>query len=233
MRDLPLGGYVRLGRGIRYPDDSIEEALLGFLRVESVSWETLAMSATLELQDRMAQVRDESFTTPFAVGGMRLAEAASAIVHEVFGETILYHALTDPDPVLADAFYSRLRRVDALNLLATAAGAQAFFDASGDFVFAAAGALTDDAVWTVDAGATTGVMVNASEHLDRTNIYNGGVLVQAQGDATTPPITALATFSEPGSAISFRAAPSARSRSWSPTPRPRMSPRPRPSPTAC
>jgi len=66
LRTLPLGGYARLYRGLRYPGRGSEElVLLGHFRVESVTWRTQDDAASLELGDRMAQVRDEPFLGPY------------------------------------------------------------------------------------------------------------------------------------------------------------------------
>jgi hypothetical protein len=64
LRVLPFGGYCRPYRGIQYADGRIELVRLGTLRVESVTWRS-DDTATLELADRMAQVRDEPFLAPY------------------------------------------------------------------------------------------------------------------------------------------------------------------------
>ena len=64
LRQLPFGGYVRVYRGLRYPGGETELARLGTLRVESAAWRS-DETATLELADRMAQVRDEPFLEPY------------------------------------------------------------------------------------------------------------------------------------------------------------------------
>lgn len=64
LRTLPFGGYCRLYRGVRYADRTTEMCLLGTFRIESVTWRT-DDTATLELADRMAQVRDEPFRAPY------------------------------------------------------------------------------------------------------------------------------------------------------------------------
>ena len=46
------------------PTGQTEQIQLGRLRVESVSWDSLETTASLELADRMAQVRDEPFSRP-------------------------------------------------------------------------------------------------------------------------------------------------------------------------
>lgn len=198
LRTLSLGGYATVSRGIRYADGSTELVLLGRLRVESVSWDTLDASASLELADRMSQVRDEPFTTPYAAAGRTHWQACVDIVHAVFGDTIAYHTPYQPTDVMTDVFYSG-QRSDALSDLRSSVGAETYFDADGDFVFAQAPGDNDPVVWTIDAGAT-GVMINAQENLDRTGIYNG-VLVSGQPDAESPPISALAVYDDPSSPI--------------------------------
>jgi len=65
LRTLPLGGYCHLARGLRFPGGVVELVALGYFRVESVTWRTSDESASLELADRMAQVRDEPFLAPY------------------------------------------------------------------------------------------------------------------------------------------------------------------------
>lgn len=198
LRELPLGGYALVSRGLRYADGQTELMLLGRLRVESVSWDTLAASASLELADRMSQVRDEPFTTPYPARDQTPAQAAVGIVTEVFGAAITYHTPYQPASLLGDTIYTG-QRSDALSALEQSYGAETYFDANGDFVFDHKPEDTDPIVWTIDAGQT-GVMVNATESLDRTGIYNG-VLVKGQPTADEPPISALATFDDPGSPV--------------------------------
>ena len=198
IRTLPLGGYVLVHRGLRYANGSLELILLGRLRVESVTWDTLAASASLELADRQAQVTDEPFSVPYAAAGQKPADAAVGIVQGVFGNSIAYHTPYQPPTPLGDITYTGAR-TDALSALEQSYAAETYFDANGDFVFAAKPGDSEPVVWTIDAGET-GVMVNAAESLDRTGIYNG-VLVTGQGDADLPPVTGLATFTDPTSPV--------------------------------
>ena len=193
-----MGGYAVLRHGIRYPDGTTELVLLGTLRVESVSWNTVGASATLELADRMAQVRDEPFTAPYAAKGKTPANAAKEIVTAVFGASITYLTPYTPAGVLGDTIYTG-ERPAALSELEQAYGAEVYFDAEGRFVFAAKPADGAAPVWHVDTGLA-GVLVDAVENLDRTGIYNG-VLVQGQAEGDLPPVSALAVYSEPTSPI--------------------------------
>ena len=198
VRDLPLGGYALVRRGLRYADGSTEEILLGRLRVESVNWGTLEASASLELADRMAQVRDEPFTAPYAALGKTPHGAAVELVQAVFGSTIAYSTPYTPAGTLGDITWTG-ERTEALSQLEQSYGAETYFDANGDIVFAAKPQDTDPVVWTVDAGEL-GVMVDARESLDRTGVYNG-VVVKGQATADAPPVSALATFNDPASPI--------------------------------
>jgi hypothetical protein len=198
LRTLTLGGYARVSRGLRYANGALELILLGTLRVESVTWNTLEASASLELADRMAQVRDEPFTTPYAAVGKPPATAAVEIVQAVFGGSISYLTPYQPAGVLGDIIYSTTRE-EALSQLEQSYGAETYFDADGAFVFARKPGDSEPVVWTVDA-SQTGVMVNAGENLDRTGIYNG-VLVKGQPASDEPPVSALATFDDPASPI--------------------------------
>src|SRR5262245_55047640 len=198
VRDLPLGGYALIYRGLRYADGSTELMLLGRLRVESVTWQTLDASANLELADRMSQVRDEPFTAPYQALGKLPATVATEIVQGVFGSSITYRTPYVPSTAMGDVTYANTRE-EALSQLETSYAAETYFDADGAFVFAAKPTGSDPVVWTVDAGET-GVMVDARENLDRTGIYNG-VLVKGQGTADTPPVSGLATFDDATSPI--------------------------------
>jgi Domain of unknown function (DUF5047) len=198
LRTLTLGGYAIVKRGLRYANGSTELITLGTLRVESVTWQTLEASASLELADRMAQVRDEPFVAPYSALGQRPADAAIQIVRDVFGDAISYQKPFDPPGPLGDVTYSGAR-TEALSGLEQGYGAETYFDADGAFVFDEKPGDSEAVVWSIETGAQ-GVMVDASENLDRTGIYNG-VLVKGQAAADQPPVSALATFDNPESPI--------------------------------
>jgi hypothetical protein len=194
LRTLPLGGYARVWRGIHFGDGTRELVLLGTFRVESVAWLTVDDKATLELADRMAQVRDEGFTAPYSPNGLRAAGAAYLIAYQVFGEAIRYRTLYDPAGVLTDTIYTE-SRADAIAELAQSVSAEAYFDAEGNYVFRRVE--LEEPVWTVDTGED-GVMLDANEQLDRTGIYNG-VYVEGQPNAKGVPVSALVVDSDPSS----------------------------------
>jgi Domain of unknown function (DUF5047) len=197
VRELPFGGYARIERGIRYASGELELVQLGRFRIENVTWPELQGLATLTLADRMAQVADESFTTPYVPTGMKATDAIVDIVNDVF-PSIAYHVTTNPatEPALGDTAYVA-DRAAAVSDLASGISADAFFDNLGDFVLRPKPAILGEPVWTIDAGAQ-GVLVAAAESLDRSSVRNG-VAVRAQADPTLPPIYALATDTDPAS----------------------------------
>lgn len=197
VRELPYGGTCAIERGITYADGTNERVQLGLFRVDSVAWSELAGAATLTLSDRMAQIQDEPFVTPFAAGGLKPSDAIVAAVQAVYGSSILYHVETTPaaEPTLADVLYEE-DRASAITDLAAAADAWAYFDHLGDLLIrprSHAPALA----WTIDAGPD-GVLTGAEETLDRSSVRNG-VSVRGQADASSPPIYALATNDDPSS----------------------------------
>jgi Domain of unknown function (DUF5047) len=196
VQELPFGGYCVLERGIRYADGTLERVQLGRLRVENVTWPERQGLASLVLSDRMAQIADETFTAPFAPGGLKPSDAIVDAVEQVFGATIAYHVTTTPasEPTLVDVIYDE-DRAAAISDLAASIDADAFFDHLGDFVLRPRPAEAGTPVWSFDSG---GVMIGASESLDRSSVRNG-VAVRSTPDPTLPPIYSLATDNDPAS----------------------------------
>lgn len=156
IRTLPYGGHVALRAGVVFADGTRELATLSsWLRVEAVTWETTQQTATIEVADRMAQVADEPFTLPFDTAGLTAAEAAQAIVYDVFADGIEYRMLYAPLTMLVGVIFSG-SRAQALADLARAIGGEAYFDADGAFVLdvAAGGGQVDTEGWLVDESTT-------------------------------------------------------------------------------
>jgi Domain of unknown function (DUF5047) len=198
IRELPFGGYCVLERGIRYADGTVERVQLGRFRVENVTWPELQGTAVLTLADRMAQIVDEAFTTPYAPSGLKPSDAIVDCVEAVFGTTIDYHVTTDPasESPLGDTVYDE-DRAAAISNMAAGIDAEAYFDALGDFVLRPRPTELGAPVWTLDTGAL-GVLLGADESLDRSSVRNG-VAVRATPDPAAPPIYALAVDDDPSS----------------------------------
>jgi Domain of unknown function (DUF5047) len=197
VRELPFGGQAVLERGIAFADGSVEKVQLGRFRIDAVNWSEVDGKATFSLSDRMAQVQDEPFLTPWAPAGLKPSDAAVEAVSQVFGTSIAYHILTDPasEPALVDTIYDE-DRASAVAALASSAGAEAFFDYLGDFVIRPRPGTGSTPVWTLDAGAQ-GVLVESSESLDRSSVRNGVAVRGQLADGT--PVFSLAVDSDASS----------------------------------
>lgn len=199
VRVLPFGGYCRVYRGVRFADGSIENCLLGTFRVDAVSWPELQGTATLTLNDRMAQISDEALQVPYAATGKKPSNAIVELVQAVFGSSIAYHVTTTPasEPTMADVVYDE-DRAAAISDLAAGIGATTYFDELGDFVLRPRpSGVPTSADWVFDTGAE-GVFVSAVESLDRSSVKNG-VAVRAQPAPDLAPIYSLATDNDPAS----------------------------------
>ena len=195
IRELPFGGYATVERGILFADGTDERVQLGMFRIDSVVWTELQGQASLTLNDRMAQIQDEAFVTPYDPVGLTATAAVVALVEQVFGSNIAYHVLTSPgsESALVDTVYDE-DRGQAISDLASSVNAEAFFDNNGDFVIRPR-ATVGPVAWTVDAG-TGGVLVASTETLDRSTVRNG-VAVRGQSSADVPPFYSLATYDDP------------------------------------
>ena len=198
VRTLPFGGYVLIERGILYADGTSERPRVATMRVENVSWSGAQGQATLELADRMAQVQDEPFVTPYAPTGLTPAQAAEQVVRDVFGSTIAYHVSASGGAALVDTTYDQ-DRAQALGDLAAAINADAIFDAAGDFVLRPrpGDPAATTPVWEFEVGEG-GTLIDTQENLDRSVVRNG-VAVRGIAALDASPVFALAVDGDPTS----------------------------------
>lgn len=198
VRELPFGGQATIERGIRYADGTEELVQLGRFRIDAVGWTETEGSATLTLSDRMAQVQDEPFVTPWSPNGLKPSNAVVEAVHQVFGDTIVYHVETTPatEPAIVDAAYDQ-DRAQAISDLASSVGAETLFDNLGDFVLRPRPSADGAPVWTLDAGER-GTLEGTEESLDRSGVRNG-VAVRGQAAADQAPVYTLAVDDDPAS----------------------------------
>lgn len=169
----PYGSEVSVRRGIRYPNEAVELVPLGVFRVEEVNLDAGTGTITLSGQDRMAQVADERFTTPYAPARhSRHVDVLEDLVKAVY-PNVGIELPPIASQVLAPVFEED--RLAAIVDLATAIGCEAFFDGTGRFVVRPVPSPeVSDYVWVADA-SPTGVLVGASRRLAREGAYNGVV----------------------------------------------------------
>lgn len=175
----PYGSEVLVRRGIRYPNGVAEMVPLGLFRVEEVALDAAAGTIHVAGSDRMAQLADERFTSPYAPARYsRHVDVIEDLVHAVYPNAPVETpaiATTVGAPVFEED------RVAAIFELATAIGCTAYWDGTGRFVVVPIPpAEADSYVWVADA-SPVGVLVDATRRLTREGAYNG---VVARGQDT-------------------------------------------------
>ena len=136
IRTLPLGGYALVSRGLRYGDGSTElvaaRPAAGRVGVLGHARDVARRSSWPTGWRRSATSRSRPRTPPPADA----RQAAVGIVQGVFGDhDRLPHPATSRPPCWPTCIYTG-SRADALSALEQGYGAETYFDANGDFVFA-------------------------------------------------------------------------------------------------
>lgn len=172
----PFGSIVKLWRGIRYPDNSVESYQIFTGRIDSVH--RSIDGVTLDCSDLAANVIDFRFPLPYTVtDGDDINTAAATMIG------LCFQKWTPPPDILFDTPTSVLvrsgqtfeqERGDALNQLMKTIGSEWFADPTGTFHLRAMPAVIPAnavPVWVVDSG-DSGVIVTNSFNTDRQNVAN-------------------------------------------------------------
>lgn len=177
----PVGTELYVRSGIIFPDGSSELVPVGVFRVQDVGVSDWGGAVTVQAADRTSALADDRFIIPrnTAVGTGVVAEI-TAIVNETLPSVEVFDETGD-DTVLSSAATWDRERDAAVESLAASIGAEAFFNAAGQFIIrpvpqVPASPGEDDVDWTVASGAD-GVMVNASVAMSREGVYNGVAVI--------------------------------------------------------
>lgn len=194
------GARLRILRGIRYPDASVEIAPLGVFRIDDVSGDVDVGPVTINGSGLEAIVIDDVFTTPTtvqsaattAVGGI------TSLIQAVLPGAVVINRAVDAT-VGTMSWDQQAGRWDACQTLATAIGAEVYADAAGQFIIAPLPDLTGaSVVWEVAAGEG-GALVSADRGMSRGGVFNS---VTAFGENITdnaPPVSATIEDTDPTS----------------------------------
>jgi len=191
------GAQLRISRGVYFGDGTEELVPLGLFRLDSVGGDINDGPITLTGKDRSAIIADDKFTTPFTVSGTVVGAVSSLIQRSIPDADIL-------SLIVDAAIGSRAFDVEAdpwagAQEIAAAAGAEVYANADGVFVIATLPELlTTPPVWAVEA-TEGGVYISGNRAMSSDNVYNG---VLARGENTTdniPPVSYLATDTDPNS----------------------------------
>lgn len=194
-----IGVELRAYRGIRYPSGDRELVPLG---VFSLDQQSISVGPTggIEVRsapDRWARVQRAQFETPTSsISTARITSEISRLVTgAVSGITV---TTTATSTALAGPLVWEQDRAQAAADLATAIGAEVYFDVAGNLVIEDAPLLGQTPVWTVDASAS-GVLLSGERVRDRQRTYNVVVAYPSNLNGTAPYAPQIAADTDPTS----------------------------------
>lgn len=172
----PYGAELYIFVGVHYQDGSEELAPVGVFRIDSVDWEEGSGNLpVLSCSDRSADITDAKLIVPRDAGGHGCIDMIYRLVTEVSNVQVAVD-LSLVDFVMPGGTVYDSDRWGAITSLATALGAEVFFDVFGNVVVQAvptipAGIASTDAAWVISSGEG-GALVNARRGVTRDNVRN-------------------------------------------------------------
>jgi hypothetical protein len=191
------GAKLRISRGVDYGDGSNELVPLGVFRLDSVDGDISEGPATLQGKGLEAVVQADLFTSPYRATGT-VVGAVKALIQRSIPDADIVSLITDT-PIGSRTFDVQADPWAGAQEIAAAAGAEVYANADGSFVISTLPDLqTATPVWAVEA-TEGGVYISGNRGMSSDNVYNG---VLASGENTAdnvPPVSYLATDSDPNS----------------------------------
>jgi len=191
------GARLRVSRGVDYGDGSSELVPLGVFRLDSVDGDVSKGPVTLQGKGLEAVIQDDKFTDPYRATGT-VVGAVTALIQRSIPDADVISLITDT-PIGSRTYDLEADPWAGAQEIAAAAGAEVFANADGSFVISALpDLLTATPVWAVEA-TEGGVYVSGTRGMSSDNVFNG---VLARGENTAdnvPPVSYLATDSDPNS----------------------------------
>lgn len=192
------GARLYISRGVEYgrPDDP-ELVPLGVFRLDSVDGDVSEGPVTLQGKGLEAVIQDDKFTTRYRASGTVVTAVTSLIRRSIPAADVI--SLITDSAIGARWFDVEADPWAGCQEIAAAAGAEVYANADGVFVIRVLPDLaTTDPVWAVEA-TEGGVYISGSRAMSSEGVYNG---VLARGENTSenvPPVSFLATDSDPNS----------------------------------
>jgi hypothetical protein len=192
------GALLRVSRGVEYGDGTSELVPLGLFRLDSVDGDVSEGPVTLQGKDLSAVIADDKFTAPYTATGTVITSVTSLIRRSIPAADVV--SLLAADTTIG----SRTWDVEAdpwaaAQEVAAAAGAEVYANADGVFIISVLPDLvTATPVWAVEA-TEGGVYVSGNRAMSSDGVKNGWL---ARGENTAdniPPVSYLATDSDPTS----------------------------------
>ncbi|MGW6741626.1 DUF5047 domain-containing protein [Streptomyces sp. NPDC055025] len=193
------GARLRILRGIRYPDGTVETVPLGLFRVDSVEGDPDYGPVTISGSGLEAAIADDQFLTPYTTrGGTAAVAAITGLVQGSIPSAVIVNRAADAT-LGTTTWDAQSDRWAAVQACATAIGAECYADADGQFIIAELPDIATASIdWAVDAGEQ-GVLISAIRAYKRDGMYN---VVVASGENTEdniPPVSATAQDNDPTS----------------------------------
>jgi hypothetical protein len=199
----PYGNLLRIKRGIRYTNGAVEWVPVGLFVIDDASGDRVLGPVTVAGKGLESLMRGNKLTVPYSTAGeIGHVTAITSLV-----AAVLPSVAVDSSGVTGDIAPARKTwdadsdRWAACRELATAIGAEVYFDAEGTLVVRDLPPAPPAAapVWTVAAGPG-GVLVGDDVALALSGVCNG-VRCQSDGNATdgTAPVYADAVDTDPTS----------------------------------
>lgn len=196
-RLTPYGAQVRIWRGIRYTNATVEDYPIFTGRVESV--DNAIDGVTVRCMDHNADIVDAKFANPsdgVATYNELCYSEARRFIRQVF-PTATVRIETPSLAKVTRAMTVERERTELLNLLCTPMGAEWYADFSGVFHIRTLPAVitpTTQPTWIIDSG-DRGVTVDRTATLDRVDVYNQVIV---EGEAIGGALGAYGEWHVPG-----------------------------------
>jgi hypothetical protein len=184
----PLGSELLIEYGIVIPGMADPEwipLITGGITKAARTLPTGSQGIPITLADRSARVAEDRFISPGQVGGgsTTVVQAITALVQHTLPGVVVID-LTG-STAIAPTLDVDKDRWDAVEQLADAIGAEAFFDQLGRLVVRLQPTLAGPTVWEINTGSR-GVLVERSDEATRDLVYNEVVATGQRTDGTSP-----------------------------------------------
>jgi hypothetical protein len=184
-RLTPYGSQIKVFRGIRYNDNSVEEYPIFFGRIDSLDFSRNSM--VIRASDRAADVADTRFEVPrVATQGAQVRNQMRDLITEAVVGATVNITTTNASIITTPAVWDR-ERTEALDNLGYTIGAEwyAMPDETWAISPLPASTASGPATWIIDSG-DIGVAVTRETNLDRGNVFNAVVVNGEPPNGTAP-----------------------------------------------
>lgn len=191
------GAYLRIFRGITYPNGTEEFVPVGVFVIDRYQRDTGGdYGLSISGSDLYSQIIRARMETPRTVSGPSRIEVCKTLIREAlepnlpWGPVVFRTLPGVVDSALQSATIDRDRGAAIRDILA-GADLRGYFAPDGAFEFAPSVTVDTPPVWSLAHGEN-GTLIGLKEALSREKIYNIAVVNGEPPDPETPPVMALA-----------------------------------------